>query len=162
MKLKILVGTVTHTAEFTAQAMQLGCIEWADPIEVILMHEAPAEVWDEPDTLYLICTSTYGMGDVPDNAWPLLNDLQTQSASLVHVRYGVFGLGDHASHAPTFCFAADVFDRALAARGAQRLGDIHRHDASGDTPSEDAGIAWCSQWLQTHAPQAESSGNTRA
>src|SRR5690606_29063574 len=67
MKLKILVGTMTSTADYVAQAIQMDCADLVDEIEVVMMDGQDPAVFDE-DALYLICTSTYGSGDVPDNA----------------------------------------------------------------------------------------------
>ena len=67
MKLKILVGTMTSTAEYVAQSIQMDCTDLVSDIEVVLMDGKDISVFDE-DALYLICSSTYGSGDVPDNA----------------------------------------------------------------------------------------------
>ena len=88
MKLKILVGTMTSTADYVAQAIQMDCADLVDEIEVVLMDGRDISVFDE-DALYLICTSTYGSGDVPDNARNLYDSLDLQPKYLGHVKYGV-------------------------------------------------------------------------
>src|SRR5213075_2133479 len=93
MKLKILVGTMTSTADYVAQAIQMDCADLADEIEVTLMDGQDISVFDE-DALYLICTSTYGPGDAPDNARQLDDSLDTHPKYLGNVRYGVIALGD--------------------------------------------------------------------
>jgi len=42
--------------------------------------------------LFLICSSTYGQGDVPDNAKNLYESLNTARPDLSTVRYGVIAL----------------------------------------------------------------------
>ena len=74
MKLKILVGTMTSTADYVAQAIQMDCADLVAEIEVVLMDGLDISAFDE-DALYLICSSTYGSGDVPDNARALYDSL---------------------------------------------------------------------------------------
>ena len=55
MKLIILVGTMTSTADYVAQAIQMDCADLVEEIEVKLMDGLDISVFDE-DALYLICT----------------------------------------------------------------------------------------------------------
>ncbi|MFI5445701.1 flavodoxin domain-containing protein [Polaromonas sp. UC242_47] len=149
MKLKILVGTMTSTADYVAQAIQMDCADLVDDIEVQLMDGLNIGVFDAPvdeDAVYLICTSTYGQGDVPDNARALYDSLDSQPKFLGHVRYGVIALGDR-TYQQTFAFGGKKFDERLQGLGAQRIGEIWMHDASGGTLPETEGAAWCREWL---------------
>ena len=149
MKLKILVGTMTGTAESVAQAIQMDCADLVHKIEVLSMDDLDIKVFgDAPATglLYLICTATYGAGDVPDNARALYESLDSQPRYLGHIRYGVLALGDSA-HEPTFCFAGRKFDDRLQDLGAQRVGNVWCHDASSGTQAETEGTVWCRKWL---------------
>ncbi|HSV44368.1 MAG TPA: flavodoxin domain-containing protein [Ramlibacter sp.] len=148
MKLKILVGTMTSTADYVAQSIQMDCAGLVDAIEIQLMDDLDIGVFDE-DALYLICSSTYGSGDVPDNARKLYESLDSQPKYLGHVRYGVIALGDR-TYLQTFCFGGKKFDERLQGLGAQRIGEVFIHDASSGTMPEEEGTAWCRQWL----PQA--------
>jgi MioC protein len=130
-KLKILVGTMTSTADYVAQAIQMDCADLIDEIDVVL---------------YLICSSTYGSGDVPDNARALYDSLDTAPKFLGHVRYGVIALGD-STYMQTFCFGGKKFDERLQGLGAQRIGEVWCHDASSGTMPETEGAAWCREWL---------------
>ena len=145
MKLKILVGTMTSTAEYVAQAIQMDCADQIEEIEICLMDKLDIHVFDE-DALYLICTSTYGSGDVPDNARALYDCLDTQPKYLGHVRYGVIALGDR-TYLNTFAFGGKMFDERLQGLGAQRVGDVWCHDASEGTLPEQLGSEWCREWL---------------
>lgn len=154
MKLKILVGTVTNTAEYVAQAIQMDCADVVDPIEVQMMDGLDIHVFDAPpdgavpaDTLYLICSSTYGTGDVPDNAQALYASLSAEPRYLGHVRYGVISLGDRGSHPQTFAEGGKRFDERLADLGAQRVGELLCLDASAGTEPETEAIAWTRSWL---------------
>ena len=149
MKLKILVGTMTSTADYVAQAIQMDCADLVPDIEVQLMDGLDISVFDhaaKEDAVYLICTSTYGQGDVPDNARALYDSLDSQPKFLGHVRYGVIALGDR-TYQQTFAFGGKKFDERLQGLGAQRIGDIWIHDASSGTLPETEGAEWCRQWL---------------
>ncbi len=149
MKLKILVGTMTSTADYVAQAIQMDCADLVPDIEVQLMDGLDISVFDsaaEEDAVYLICTSTYGQGDVPDNARALYDSLESQPKFLGHLRYGVIALGDR-TYQQTFAFGGKKFDERLQGLGAQRIGDIWIHDASSGTLPETEGTEWCRQWL---------------
>ena len=149
MKLKILVGTMTSTADYVAQAIQMDCADLVNDIEVTLMDSLDIGVFDAAqaeDAIYLICSSTYGSGDVPDNARMLYESLDAQPRFLGHVRYGVIALGDR-TYLQTFCFGGKKFDERLQGLGAQRIGEVWCHDASAGTMAETEGTAWCRDWL---------------
>lgn len=148
MKLKILVGTMTNTAEYVAQAIEMDCADLVDEIEIAMMDGLDITVFDE-DAIYLICTSTYGSGDVPDNARALYDSLDASPKYLGNVKYGVIALGDR-TYAQTFAFGGKLFDERLQGLGAQRIGEVFIHDASSGTMPEELGTAWCREWL----PQA--------
>lgn len=145
-KLKILVGTMTSTADYVAQAIQMDCADLVSEIEVVPMDGLNIGVFDDSETLYLICSSTYGTGDVPDNAQMLYDSLDTAPKFLGHVRYGVIALGD-STYLQTFCFGGKKFDERLSDLGAQRVGEVWCHDASSGTLPEIDGAAWCREWL---------------
>ena len=144
-QLLILVGTMTQTAQHVAQAIEMGCADLISPIEVRFMDELDIRVFDG-DALYLLCTSTTGSGDVPDNARALYESLGNEPRYLGHVRYGVIALGD-SCYPQTFCNGGLRFDERLADLGAVRIGEVFRHDASEGTEAEVVGTAWCREWL---------------
>ena len=149
MKLRILVGTMTSTADYVAQAIQMDCADLLSDIEIELMDDLDISVFSADkakDAIYLICTSTYGQGDVPDNARALYESMSATPDFLGHVKYGVIALGDR-TYLQTFCFGGKKFDERLADLGAQRIGDVWCHDASEGTMPEEEGTAWCRQWL---------------
>lgn len=144
-KLKILVGSMTNTAEYVAQAIEMSCADLVDAINVQMMDGLDIGVFDV-DALYVICTSTYGAGDVPNNAKALYESLAQTPRFLGSVRYGVIALGDSA-YPQTFCNGGQRFDERLTDLGAKRVGDVLRLDASAGTEPETEGVAWCRQWL---------------
>ena len=143
-KITILIGTMTGTAQLCAQEMELALDDGATKIEAVLMDGLDSSVF-ERDGAFLICTSTYGQGDVPDNARALYEDLQKKRPDLSKVRYGVFGLGDR-TYAETFNFGGKRFDDILTELGAQRVGERYKHDASSGVLPEEMAVEWCQQW----------------
>ncbi|MBS3996509.1 MAG: flavodoxin domain-containing protein [Hydrogenophaga sp.] len=143
--LHILVGTVTNTAEYVAQAIELDCADLVDHIEVRLMDDLGPSVFSA-GALYIICTSTFGEGDVPDNARALYDALDRPGLRLDGVRYGVIALGDSV-YPQTFCNGGRRFDERLASLGAQRVGERLCLDASTEREPEARGAAWCRTWL---------------
>jgi MioC protein len=145
MKVTILVGTMTGTAQLCAQEMELALDDGETGVETLMMDNLDASVFSRP-SVFLICTSTYGQGDVPDNARALYEHLKQARPDLSHVRYGVFGLGDR-TYAETFNFGGKRFDDILSELGAKRIGERHMHDASSGILPEETALEWCQTWL---------------
>jgi MioC protein len=145
MKITILVGTMTGTAQLCAQEMELALDDGATEVETLMMDALDASVFSRK-SVFLVCTSTYGQGDVPDNARGLYEDLKAKRPDLSQVRYGVFGLGDR-TYAETFNFGGKRFDDILTELGARRIGERHMHDASSGILPEETALEWCQAWL---------------
>src|SRR5215210_1489039 len=92
LDITILVGTMTGTAQLVAQELELRLDDGNTTARAVLMDNLDAAAI-ESGKLYLICTSTYGQGDVPDNAKQLYESLQTQRPDLPRISYGVIALG---------------------------------------------------------------------
>ena len=145
MKLNLLVGTMTGTAQLVAQELELVWDDGEIQVETLLMDDLDSAVF-ERDGLFLIVTSTYGQGDVPDNAKSFYEDLKEKRLDLSRVRYGVFGLGDR-TYAETFNFGGKRFDDILQELGAQRIGERVQHDASSGVLPEEMAEEWGQGWL---------------
>src|SRR6185312_5250852 len=149
MRIYILVGTMTGTAQLCAQEMELALDDGETQVATLMMDQLDSSVFEKERSragVYLICTSTYGQGDVPDNARALYEDLQAKRPDLSGIRYGVFGLGDR-TYAETFNFGGKRFDDILSELGAQRVGERYKHDASSGVLPEETAIEWCQQWV---------------
>ena len=144
--IKILVGTMTGNAERIAEEIELTFDDRAR-IEAVDMDRLTPAVFDD-DAIFLICSSTYGQGDVPDNARDFYKLLCEQKPDLRHVRYGVISLGDM-TYPQTFANGGKRFDAILAELGATRLDEVFCHDASTGTLPEDEAVAWAGKWLCT-------------
>jgi MioC protein len=145
LELTILAGTMTGTAQLVAQELELSLGDEHTRIQAKEMDGQNASVFSEGG-LFLICSSTYGQGDVPDNAKELYESLLTARPDLSNVQYGVIALGDR-TYAETFCNGGKRFDQILTELGARRIGDIMMHDASTGTLPEEVAAEWAENWL---------------
>ncbi len=155
MKLNLLVGTMTGTAQLVAQELELAWGDEETQIETLMMDKLDGSVFAR-EGIFLVVTSTYGQGDVPDNAKNLYEDLKAKRPDLSRVRYGVFGLGDR-TYAETFNFGGRRFDDILTELGARRIGDRLQHDASSGVLPEEMAAEWGIGWLALAREAVETS-----
>ncbi|AIV74599.1 flavodoxin family protein [Burkholderia pseudomallei] len=141
----ILVATMSGTAEMVAEEVAAVLEEHGISARIAMMEDL--SVTDLIDGDYLICSSTYGTGDVPDKGKPLYDALRTSRPDLHGVRYGVIGLGD-SIYSNTFCFGAKHFDEIFGALGATRVGERLQHDHRSNVYPEEAAVEWAKTWLQ--------------
>ena len=145
MHITLLVGTVHGNATLVAQAIQMAANDLHVTINLLPMNGLDIAVFDTPG-VFLLCTSTTGTGDVPDNAQALYHALDAQAKYLGHVRYGLIALGD-SSYGDSFYGGGRRFDERLQDLGAKRIGDICVLDASDTMQPEEDAISWFQQWL---------------
>ena len=91
----------------------------------------------------LIITSTWGEGEMPDNAEELWNATSASNPSLSGVHYSVCAIGD--SSYDEFCKAGEDWDEKFAALGATRIVAMKMCDVDFDEP-------W-SQWVAEVLPR---------
>jgi MioC protein len=111
-----------------------------------MMDDLDSSVFSGGGT-FMICTSTYGQGDVPDNAQNLLASLEADRPDLSAVNFGVIALGD-LTYKDTFCAGGIRFDNLLSELGARRIGEILKHDASSGTLPEEIAAQWVVPWAE--------------
>jgi MioC protein len=154
VELKILVGTMTGTAETVAQEVQQALEAVGYRVAVELMDDKDASVF-QGGSVFLICTSTYGSGDVPDNARQLYESLQSEKPDLSGIVFGVIALGDR-TYKDTYCEGGIRFEKILLELGARRAGEMLKHDASSGTLPEEVASQWALQWAEQHlSPMVE-------
>lgn len=144
----ILVGTMTGTAEMVAQEMEQALQSAGHAATIQVMDNLDASVFANGGT-FLICTSTYGAGDVPDNAQALFNSLEIERPDLSAITYNVIALGD-TTYKDTYCQGGKRFDQLLTELGAKRAGDILMHDASSGTLPEELAAQWVVPWVEQY------------
>ena len=144
-RISILVGTMTGTAEMVADDIRPILEDAGHEVEILDMDGLNADVFKTPGHI-LICTSTYGQGDVPDNAMQLYEDLDLGQPDLTGVTYGIIGLGD-STYSDTYNEGGGRFDKMLSELGAKRIGERLQHNASSDELPEEAAVEWAKTWV---------------
>jgi MioC protein len=147
LSLTILVGTMTGTAEMVAQEVQTVLEAAGHAVTIRMMDDLDAGVF-QPGGTFLVCTSTYGQGDVPDNAQEFFAGLERERPDLSAVSYGLIALGD-TTYKDTFCEGGVRFDNLLTELGARRVGEMLKHDASSGTLPEEVAAQWIMPWAET-------------
>jgi MioC protein len=149
----ILVGTMTGTAEIVAEEVQLA-LEGAGHAATIAPMDGldagafnPSQI--KQDSAFLIISSTYGNGDVPDNAQAFFAAIEAARPALGHVSFGIVALGDR-TYKATYCEGGLKFGRLLEELGARRVGEPLLHDASAGTLPEEVAAGWVVGWVEQH------------
>jgi MioC protein len=145
LKITILVGTMTGTADLVAEEVHDRLEATGNEVEIVVMDGLDAAIFAR-DGVFLICSSTYGQGDVPDNAQGLFAALERDRPDLSSLRYGVIALGDR-TYTATFCHGGKRFDALLRGLGATRIGEVMIHDASAGTIPEEIAVEWAADWV---------------
>lgn len=119
MPLLVVFGSQTGTAEGLARRLAAEANRCGFRSRVIEAAAAAKLDWSS-ETHLLVVMSTYGDGDMPDNAKVFWDWLQTDAAkALAHLRFSVLALGD--SNYEHFCAAGKKVDERLEALGAARV-----------------------------------------
>ncbi len=159
--LLFLFGTQTGGSETLARGFARDAKKLGFAPAVAGMDEF-ARIDFSKETRLAIITSTYGEGDMPDNAqafWDFLNS--DKAPDLGHLEFSVLALGD--TNYTQFCEAGKKFDARLPELGARRVCD--RVDC--DTDFEAPAAAWFSAFAAKYSaaapsaakePEAEASG----
>ena len=134
-KLLILYGTQTGNAEWIADQAKDKAAELGFDVTLTDMGEATTDLLTAAQNL-LVVVSTYGEGEMPDDAEDFWLEVAGDSAPrLEDLRYAVCGLGD--SIYDGFCQAAKNFDGRLHELGATRVVERVECDVDFQKPADD-------------------------
>ncbi|WP_448255992.1 flavodoxin domain-containing protein [Microbacterium aurum] len=127
MEIRIIFGTESGNAELTAYEIEEAL---SDRFETSVENMADVDVDAiDKDAFYFVVSSTYGEGELPYTAKPFYEALTQSRPDLTGLRYALFGRGDTA-YLKTYSHGCEILDELLSELGAQRVGEIARHDAS--------------------------------
>ena len=142
-KFEIIVGSVLGASEYVADALQ----------EVLLSHTHNAKIHLTPQlsdldqsATWLICTSTHGAGDLPDNIQPFAEQLKTQTLSTTS--FLMVGLGD--SSYDTYCQGSIQLENIMLKTRAKLLCPALHIDVLNHPIPEDAAVEWLKIWLKNN------------
>jgi len=140
-KVELLVGTTLGSAEYVAD-------EISDQLSHLghetIIHLNPMFDDLDPNSLWLITSSTHGAGDLPDNIVPFLDDLLAKTPDLSTTKFALCAIGD--SSYDTFCQGPEKLVNALIACGAHAYVDKIQIDVQNDPMPEDPALAWLTTW----------------
>ena len=142
----ILVGSMLGGSEYVADMLN-DALNANDVESYVHTEFEDIEEFISPENIWLICTSTHGAGDLPDNIEPLREYLLTRP-DLRELRYDVIGIGD--SSYDTFNQAAKTLDEELEQCGAIRLSELLLIDVQQDPLPEEPALNWLGEWYETH------------
>ena len=146
MQLNFLVGTVHGNARQIAQTLALAAPDLGASAQVLDMQNLSIAVFDQPG-LFVICCSTTGSGDLPDNAQGLYQSLDAHARFLGHVHFGQVALGD-SSYGDTFYGGAKALQSRLQDLGAHLVGEVCVLDALAADEPDTLALAWFAPWVQ--------------
>lgn len=139
---QIIVGSMLGASEYIAEA----CQETLESLghEVTLHFSPDFSQIPQQDQFWLICTSTHGAGDYPDNIQQFVEDLTNSAITLTDLPFAVIGLGD--TSYDTFCFAAKNIEKLLLSKGCNKTIATKTYDVQSEIdPEEDA-----KKWIEQH------------
>lgn len=139
----ILVGSQMGAAEYVAEQVAETLVQAGYEINI---HLKPVLDQLNPTHVWLVITSTYGAGDLPDNIQPFADQLAQDRRDLTTLYYAVITLGD--SGYDTFCQAGRKLGTLLSEKGAISLLNALEIDAQQAELPEDIALAWLPQLIK--------------
>ena len=147
--IEILVGSQMGAAEYTAEQVADTLVQAGYEVR---LHLTPELEQLTRNAIWLVITSTYGAGDLPDNIQPFADQLAQDRSDLTTVSYAVITLGD--SSYDTFCLAGSKIAELLAKNSARNLDLSLQIDAQHADLPEDLALAWLPQLISKLSAQS--------
>ena len=121
--------------------------------EQLVTQGITTEVHDQPNfsqinqenTIWLLCTSTYGAGDYPENLSSFVEDIN-QVNDLKGLKFSVIGLGD--TSYDTYNLAGRNLEQLLVSKGAQCIAERLELNILDEELPEDTALAWLPSWIE--------------
>ena len=138
----LIVGSQMGSAEYVAEKLNDALNNQGINTQ---LHDQPefSEI-DQQNTIWLICTSTYGAGDYPDNLISFVEQV-SQVDDLSHLKYSVIALGD--TSYDTYNLAGRNIDALLSQKGAVKVAQRLELNILDEALPEDTALAWLDSWI---------------
>jgi MioC protein len=140
-KFEIIVGSVLGASEYVADALQEMLLSHAHKADI---HLTPKLKDLDPNAIWIICTSTHGAGDLPDNIQPFAKQLK--NLDLADHTFLIVGLGD--SSYDTYCYGSVQIENIMLNTGAKLLSSAFHIDVLNHPIPEDIAVEWLESWLK--------------
>ena len=136
--IQIIVGSMLGGSEYVAEACEEALSSLNHQTQ---LHFSPefAQIPTINQT-WLICTSTHGAGDFPDNIQAFVNNLSQSTENLSSLRFFIIGLGD--SSYDTFCLAAKKMNKLLKSKGSIEILPLKTFDMLDEIDPEKEANLW--------------------
>ena len=148
MNILVTYASMTGTAEFVAEEIHGQLERMGFCPTLVDMDDLSLEQCQNAQKL-ILCSSSYGAGDVPSNGHQFYQLLKTEP-DLSALEFAIFGLGD-GSYVHSFCGAAQKFQAALVASQAREYAPAVFHDCRKDDEPEQRAIEWIKDLFE-HIP----------
>lgn len=139
-QVQIITGSMLGATEYVAEEIQ-GILEQSN-IQCELFLQPDINQINKQGT-WIICSSTHGAGDLPDNIQAFAKSVT--SLDLTQVKFLVIALGD--SSYDTFCQAGITLHQIMCQSGATPLTEIFCIDVLQHTMPEEIAGEWFAQQL---------------
>ncbi|WP_057833139.1 flavodoxin domain-containing protein [Colwellia sp. TT2012] len=154
--IQIIVGSMLGGTEYVAEACEETLTELDFKVDIhlkpdlnnILSNTFPINNEQKKHSnfpknpLWIICTSTHGAGDYPDNIRQFVSDLANCEQDLSTVSFLTIGIGD--SSYDTFCKAAKDITSLMITKGCNQIAPLKSLDMSEDIDPEELAQQWIS------------------
>jgi len=129
---QIIVGSMLGGTEYVAEA----CEETLQSLgHQTTLHLQPKfdDILSE-NQIWLVCTSTHGAGDYPDNIHQFIRSLEDCEQDLSSTSFLTIGVGD--SNYDTYCLAAKNIENLLISKGLVKITPLKTLDMDQDIDPE--------------------------
>ncbi|MBL4764046.1 MAG: flavodoxin domain-containing protein [Colwellia sp.] len=146
---QIIVGSMLGGTEYVAEACEEQLILLEHQVNLHLKPDFTSILNDTfaqnttKKSVWLICTSTHGAGDFPDNIQAFVSDLKNCEQDLSSINFMIIAIGD--SSYDTFCKAGKELNILLKTKGCSEIVDIRTLDMSEDIDPEELAQQWLNQ-----------------
>ena len=133
----IIVGSQLGATEYVADEIE----QWLSDNNITATIHTSPDLNDIPteNAHWILCTSTHGAGDLPDNIEPFYQQLNDQQPNLNSVKCWLIGIGD--TSYDTYNQAAKTFQQRLISLNVQ-LQDHTFIDVLSDDLPETIALSW--------------------
>ena len=156
--IQIIVGSMLGGTEYVAEACEETLKELNRNVDIhlkpdlssIISNTFPIDKEQKSDNnliknpIWILCTSTHGAGDYPDNIKQFVSDLHNCDQDLSTVSFLTIGIGD--SSYDTFCKAAKDLSKLMISSGCNEIVPFKSFDMSEDIDPEEL----AQQWIRTN------------
>ena len=146
---QIIVGSMLGATEYVGEACEEQLNTLNHHVDIHLkpnfssILKATLSQNDGKNSTWLICTSTHGAGDFPDNIQKFVVDLTNCDQDLSSINFLTIGIGD--SSYDTFCYAAKKINNILISKGCTEITALLTLDMSEDIDPEERAQHWLNE-----------------